>query len=436
MPMMKLLRTARCILACLPAGCGLLDVSDPTRIEEADITNGTSAVMMRAQALALFYRALPYSASYSGLLSDELLADPTPSTVTGVTADQAADRRLSTELEASFATNSWNAYDDFATVRWRAANAIRQLGGYAPPAVRAPYMGQMFAVRGFAEVLMAETMCPGFPLNEVEDGRVIPGAPLSTVQAFEHALAELDSAVVYAVDSAGILNFARVGRARALLGLGRFTEAAAAAEPVPTDYTVIAEYNPAQTLTNYLAKGWIGKSRSVADREGGSGLDFATAADPRLILVPEGKARDGVTDLYSAAKYPTTSAPIVIASGIEARLIQAEAALNGAGGDWLGILNDLRRTAISPALPDTVDPGTPDAQVDLLFRERAFWLFLTGHRLGDLRRLVRLYGRVPESVFPSGAYRLGDTYGTATSLPFQAAAEAIHNPAVAGCTGS
>ena len=35
------------------------------------------------------------------------------------------------------------------------------------------------------------------------------------------------------------------------------------------------------------------------------------------------------------------------------------------------------------------DPGTPDGRVDLLFHERAFWLYLTGHRQGDLRRLIR-----------------------------------------------
>lgn len=40
---------------------------------------------------------------------------------------------------------------------------------------------------------------------------------------------------------------------------------------------------------------------------------------------------------------------------------------------------------------------------NLLFRERAFSLFLTAHRVGDLRRLVRQYGRGAESVFPSGA---------------------------------
>jgi hypothetical protein len=55
-------------------------------------------------------------------------------------------------------------------------------------------------------------------------------------------------------------------------------------------------------------------------------------------------------------------------------------------------------------LTPLTDPGTATARVDLMFRERAFWMYLTGHRLGDLRRLVRQYGRAKESVYPTGAY--------------------------------
>jgi hypothetical protein len=56
------------------------------------------------------------------------------------------------------------------------------------------------------------------------------------------------------------------------------------------------------------------------------------------------------------------------------------------------------------ALPALTDPGSADARVNLLFQERAFWMYLTGHRLGDLRRLVRQYGRGAETVFPTGNY--------------------------------
>jgi hypothetical protein len=55
--------------------------------------------------------------------------------------------------------------------------------------------------------------------------------------------------------------------------------------------------------------------------------------------------------------------------------------------------------------------------VDLLLRERAFWFYLTAHRLGDLRRLVRQYARTAESVYPTGAYhKQGLTRGTQVSF--------------------
>jgi len=70
--------------------------------------------------------------------------------------------------------------------------------------------------------------------------------------------------------------------------------------------------------------------------------------------------------------------------------------------------------------------------VDLHFRERAFWLFATGHRLGDLRRLVQQYGRSSENVFPTGAYWRGGVYGTGTSLPLPND-ESTASPGVTGC---
>ena len=40
----------------------------------------------------------------------------------------------------------------------------------------------------------------------------------------------------------------------------------------------------------------------------------------------------------------------------------------------------------------------------MLFREKAFWQFARGTRLGDLRRLIRQYGRAEDQVFPEGGF--------------------------------
>ena len=82
-------------------------------------------------------------------------------------------------------------------------------------------------------------------------------------------------------------------------------------------------------------------------------------------------------------------------------------------------------TAPIGALPAlTVADITAAGGVNLLFAERARWLWLTAHRLGDLRRLVRPvlqggYGRLADSVFPTGPYFKVNfaNYGTDVNFP-------------------
>ncbi|MDP9348818.1 MAG: hypothetical protein M3P24_06715 [Gemmatimonadota bacterium] len=62
-------------------------------------------------------------------------------------------------------------------------------------------------------------------------------------------------------------------------------------------------------------------------------------------------------------------------------------------------------------------PGTAAGRRNLLFKERAYWMWLTGHRVGDLRRLVRQYGQSQETVFPSGPYYKGGSYGEEVNFP-------------------
>lgn len=81
-------------------------------------------------------------------------------------------------------------------------------------------------------------------------------------------------------------------------------------------------------------------------------------------------------------------------------------------------------------------PPNADSAVTLLFNERAYWLFLTGQRLPDLRRLVRLYGREQYDVFPTGLYTANDQsvfgeYQSDINLPIPYAERV--NPYFRGC---
>ena len=131
--------------------------------------------------------------------------------------------------------------------------------------------------------------------------------------------------------------------------------------------------------------------------------------------------------------------PMVFASGIDARLIEAEVALRA--GDYSGmttILNNLRTvrplsisTTSIPAMSTLAVPGSKAAAEALFFREKAFWTFGRGQRLPDLRRMIRIYGYTQDQVFPVGQYFKGGVYGTDVNMPIPSRERA--NPLFSGC---
>ena len=126
---------------------------------------------------------------------------------------------------------------------------------------------------------------------------------------------------------------------------------------------------------------------------------------------------DGSTPLFFTTKYRDYKSPTPLAIGAEARLIEAEAALKvgDVGTVPLEAERGARGAPTYPPDPGTTTPPLPKpdpltaadipashgGRVDLLFRERALTLFLTGHRVGDLRRLTYQYG-------PRAGVRLAD----------------------------
>jgi tetratricopeptide (TPR) repeat protein len=373
----------------------------------------------------------------SGLLADEFQAGDlgSPQRLNPSAEDQLDARRF---VNVSPTTD---AYSALQAVRGTGALAIGALAAYAdtaPPALR----GRLYAQRGYADLLLADLFCSGVPLSTVDvDGGFTYHASSTTDQVYQDAIAQFTQAIAWAGDSTAVANLAWVGEARAYLDRGRYDSAAAAAAHVPEGFTsqFTVDWSQDFSLSNLFQRSHV----TVADREGSTGLPYRSSADPRTAT--QAGAANGFAQLQSSPlKYGgtaprTTLLPFTVADWIEARLIQAEAAWHGVAtgqGTWLDQLNALRAdpTAITPSLPALTDPGTPAAQVDLLFQERAAWLFLTGHRLGDLRRLVRTYHRGAETVFPTGPYPAGtmiSIYGPAVSAPIPAAE--FDNPLFQGC---
>jgi len=409
---------------------GLLDVTDPTLIQEKDIANAIGANGRRVYALSRFYNIITALAAETALLSDERTFDLRVSSLTNLS--QALDQRRDTAYVQGTGGGDRHLaqLDELFTLT---SSAIYAAHEYAPDSLKGDYLAELFAVRGYLVAQMAEDLCAGFPINDVTaDNRSVYSMPYTTDAALTLASTTLDSAIAVGTSSTYV-DFARVVKGRVLMGLGQWAQAAAVVTSVPTDFQYLTDNS---TLANalYEVNAFTNQRAAVGNNEGGHGLPFVTAQDPRVLRQFRATRFSNATDsLYIQLKYSSNHAPMVVASGIEARLIEAEAALHaGLPDSATAILNTLRGTVSGLAALAT--PTTLDAQVDTLYKERAFWLYITGRRLGDMRRLVRLYARDPETVFPTGNYPLGGVYGKATSIPFDLAAQARLNPHITqGC---
>ena len=303
-----------------------------------------------------------------------------------------------------------------------------------------PRIGEMYGISALVHILLGENYCSGVPFSTTQP-EVTYGDPQTTTQIYQRAIARLDLAKQNSFGNATVTSLEAVLRGRALLDLAQtpadFAAAATVVVNVPTAFTYQAYHSTSTSReNNFMYTDIFSADRlSVSDREGTNGLNFGSAADPRVPLeIPTangGLSRfDNVTPMIRFLKYNTLAAPVVHASGIEARMIEAEAALaNNDVTTWLAKLNAARATNAN--LAPLTDPGAA-GRVDLMFRERAMWLFMTGHRLGDLRRMVRQYGRGAETVFPTGAYHK-DNLVRGTDVNIVIPISERNNPKFSGC---
>lgn len=443
-------------------GCHELTGSQPLPAGTPDpssFNTPAGARGMRNQVIANLQLAITSYITSTGMLTDELEssltgASPAVRSVTPLSRGPVLDARVLQEfssqnsLEAKYA----DSYADLQHVRANIDQALGALAAYdtlrADTATVKILQGELFALRAYTEILLDDFFCSGVPLSTFDFQGDFTYRPSSTRdQVYQDALTQLDSALALADTSTQVLNLARVLRGRALLDLGQYAQAAQAVAAVPDgfQYQLALTWNsPGSPAAQNVINGDGRDGATVSDTEGINGLPFRSSGDPRTAVHDFGLSQGTTnTHLWFPLRYMnnghlTTFAPFPVADWIEARLIQAEAALQG--GDpttWLALLNHLRETAMVPGqtatLNDTTDPGSDTARVSLMFRERAFWLFLSGHRQGDLRRLIRQYQRDPEAVYPTGVY-LGpgaSLYGSDVTAPIPSTE--TPNPLFHGC---
>jgi hypothetical protein len=338
-----------------------------------------------------------------------------------------------------------------------AYNSIQQARGHFRDAIIAmetdrPYdpawRGELYLGLGFLELQMAENLCNGIPIGSVVDGVARYGPPLTNEALFTLAIAHFDSALALTTGadtaSARVRPAVLVAKARALVNLAKFSEAAALVGPVATTYQYVLTFSTASGLNGNWNVNSSLTQYTLSDSTDAAGqlrnaLPFVSARDPRVPSAnPNRRGVDGVTPLITQSIWNNTG-QIPMVSGVDARLIEAEAKLKGT--DIPGMtttLNALRTTAqtlgtFRPAAQTALpQPASQAAATAVFFREKAFWTFGRGQRLGDLRRLVRQYGIPAASAFPTGSFFKGGSYGEDLNFPVPDAERA--NPQFAGCT--
>jgi hypothetical protein len=304
---------------------------------------------------------------------------------------------------------------------------------------------------------MSEDFCNGVPFGSMVNGVPSYTAGITNADGFKLATARFDTALalVTGTDAASIAihRVNEIAKARAQVDLGNYAAAAALVADVPTNYQYLMTFSLTTTSSElYLLNGTpssrfvVGDSFAVINGVSTTienAIPFASANDPRVPVTgatnnTTRKGFDGSTPWVGQLLYGQTD-PFPVLTGIDARLIEAEAKLNA--GDFAGMfatLNALRASTqtignktipVMPALTNA--PTTKDAALAIFFREKAFWQFGRGFRLGDLRRLIRQYGKTQDQVFPVGSWFKGGTYGTDVNIPVNDVE--LTNPNFHGC---
>jgi hypothetical protein len=428
------------------AGCSTstLEITDPDVLNVEDYATTAGATPLRLGVIQDFQNVFSGNAALenfivvTGNVSDEMYS-----------TDTFDDRLFPNQRAMNDNLPAMDAfYRNLHRARSGATRTITVLRRVAPTPVQ--NIGEMYAVRGFTETFFAEAYCSGVPFSEETDAGTQFGQPQTTAQIYTRALASFDSALASAGTDARVQNIARIGRGRVLLNQGRFDDAAAAVAAVPTTFAWVTAHSTSSArqengMWNALTVANSRYAIVLPDAQGrGEGINgvafLTTPADPRIPWVPSTRTgfNGSSRNLPTQLKYDRTTGAVV-ASGIEARLIELEARLRRdtqADRDAVFAgLNNLRATAISPAMAPL--PGAAEtnqaAAVSQFFAERAKWLYLTGHRLGDLRRLVRQYGRAANTVFPTGNLPapLAGVYGNDVNLPIPF--DERNNPNFTGC---
>jgi hypothetical protein len=441
--------------ACTSVTDNLLEAVDPDLVtpESANSPEG---------ALALYNGALGRLKTITGGNTTEgsswlfggLLVDEWSTSSTFVQNDETDQRSI--QINNSTVNTMFR---QLARARTSSTQAMRGMREWRP--TETTRIAELYFVRSYAEGQVASDYCNGIPLSGLDStGAIVYDIARPVAYVFQAAVASADSGLALIPATATgaqdllVRRSLLVAKARALLGLGQIAEAAALvpASAVPTSFSYDITYATSSGDITLWTQPFSSRRYTVGDSLEGrahnllvkNAIPFYSAQDPRVPSKYTISSSGKDTTLSQDGSIPSRTTSLWIRSstvsalnGLDARLIEAEGKLKA--NDFAGMITILNALRASPpklgeitptGLAPLAVPATLDAAVSLFFREKAFWEFGRGFRLGDLRRQVRQYARTVNQVFPVGEHYRGGAYGPDVNLPVTTAEQ--NNPELNG----
>jgi hypothetical protein len=308
--------------------------------------------------------------------------------------------------------NDSGPYNQSQQARWIAEEAIRQFE--AREDTDNAMLTRAYLAAGYANRINGDFFCWGV----IDGGKLMPGKDYWT-----RAEGHFTKALTIATDNAS-KNSALAGRAQARLQLGDWAGAIADAALVPNDFQIFVEMD-------FSKSGATGQRNHVFWAQADSPFRswttyhsyyhnyYAQSGDPRVPWAPfpsasarlclgglqgyannanvvfgatvPGNGGSGV-ECFQQKKYLDQDSDIVLASGPEMRLIEAEAMLRQNPGNWqaaMAKINANRTSYVSDRTNQPLAPWTAnnlDEAWTFLMRERGIELWLEARRFADMRR--------------------------------------------------
>ncbi len=383
----------------------LLDVSDPGSIQGEQLSDPTLETLIVNGVIGEFQVAYGSYALWSGVLSDEIFTDHTNVAVREFSLHNFIDLNETNEGVYVNIQRTRQSADD-AAVRLRG-----MLGASAGSSIN---LARVYAYGAYAYVLLGEGFCEA-PVNV--------SAPLPTEELLRRGMARFDTAITIATAyragqtvaaniaaATDLINMSNVGAARAALKIGDLAKARAYALLVPAGYEKFALYSANSVRENNQ----VHRPARTADPFVGVHPTFLGLNDPRVPALATARLGLNSNPIFppqrpsmysgwtpSAVGTIDITTNMKFASHLEAQYIIAEA--DGATAATLTFVN--ARRAVGNQAPVSL---TGTALIAELRNQRARDFFLTGQRLGDLRR----YLASGTDLFPKGKYPVfTDFYG-------------------------